>query len=306
MSTIEDIQYSGSDGDADKSGHLLDLYLPKATEPVPVVIWTMGSGFTAPAGRIAGDIFSRQFGPHGYAVAAVAVRGSGQAQFPAQQDDTLDAVSFLRRNAATYGLDAGRFAYVGHSSGGWSAAVAGTQGSGDSAVQAAIALSSPTDIGNMDRQALPDAAHRVAVRGPGGGAGLNSFDGRHEAAESPEGRLIGGRVSAHPGRAAAASPALHVTPDGPPFLIVHGTEDEYVPFAQGTTLYTALQAAGRDVTFVTLSGGNHLDAIPPWNLGAAQSATRAHSRNGEPPVITPVIGDGWSVLVDFVNAHLRA
>lgn len=60
------------------------------------------------------------------------------------------------------------------------------------------------------------------------------------------------------------------------------------------------------VTFVTLAGGNHLDAIPPWNFGAAQSATRTHSRDGEPPVITPVIGDGWSVLVDFVNAHLRA
>ncbi|WP_157997717.1 alpha/beta hydrolase [Mycobacteroides stephanolepidis] len=304
---VRDIQYSESVDTIDDSGNLLDLYLPDGADgPVPLVIWTMGSGFTAPSGRDAGEKFAAQLLPHGYAVAAVAVRGSYQAQFPAQKHDTLDAVAFLRSNAAQYSLDPGRFAYIGHSSGGWSAAVAGTAGHGESAVNAVIALSAPTDIAAMDRQALPDAGQRIAAGRVESDAldVLPAFDGRHEAAGSPEGMLLGGSVSSRRDKAAAASPALHVTPEGPPFLIVHGTEDEYVPFAQGATLYRALADAGRDVTFVVLAGGNHSASLPPWESQVVQKATQTQSVGCRATLTSRVSGDGWSQILSFLDKHL--
>lgn len=305
---LRDIQYSGPEHTADSSGHLLDLYLPDTGTPAPLVIWTMGSGFTAPSGRSEGEKFAAELLPWGFAVAAVAVRGSYQAQFPAQRQDTLDAVSFLRHNAAQYGLDPARFAYIGHSSGGWSAAVAGIEGIDDSAVQAVIALSAPTDIAAMDRQALPDAAYRIALSPTESGFPdpLPTFDGRHDSASSPEGLFLGEQVSSLPGKAAAASPAFHVRPDGPPFLIVHGTEDEYVPFAQGATLYRALADAGRDVTFIVLAGANHVASIPPWDRQAAGKATETHSRGGQPAKTAEVVDDGWPSIRRFLEKHLQA
>jgi acetyl esterase/lipase len=308
MRVVKDVQYVGGADDADKSGHLLDLYLPEgASKAVPLAIWTNGSAFLFPAGRERGDLVANRVVPRGYAVAAVAVRGTGQAPFPAQRDDTLAAVAFLRRNAARYGLDPARFAYIGHSSGGWSSAVAGVEGSGDSAVQAAVALSPETDIAAAAKEACPDDMWRIAEEQRRTNLpGVPGFRGDHEAADSPEGKFLGGPVSEHMDEAAAASPALHVGPAGPPFLIVHGTEDEYVPFAQGTTLYFALKRAGRDVVFVTLPGANHRDTLPPWPAGSVKKATVAHSTGGGLPEVVPMAGDGWDVILDFLDAHLKA
>ncbi|ADG96783.1 phospholipase/Carboxylesterase [Segniliparus rotundus DSM 44985] len=307
MRVVKDVQYAGGAADADRSGHMLDLYLPQgAAKAVPLVIWTNGSAFLFPAGRDRGDLFANRLVPRGYAVAAVAVRGSGQATFPAQRDDTLAAVAFLRRNAAQYGLDPARFAYMGHSSGGWSSAVAGVEGSGESAVQAAVALSPVTDVAATAKEALPDDMWRIAEEQRRSNVpGVPGFRGDHEAADSPEGKFLGGRVSDNMDKAAAASPALHVAPAGPPFLIVHGTEDEYVPFAQGTTLYFALKQAGRDVTFVMLPGASHRATLPPWSAESVKNATSAHSTGGRTPDVSAVSGDGWDVILGFLDAHLK-
>jgi len=66
--------------------------------------------------------------PHGFAVAAVAVRSSSQATFPAQVHDGKAAVRWLRAHARRYHLDPGRFAAMGNSSGGWLAAMLGDTG----------------------------------------------------------------------------------------------------------------------------------------------------------------------------------
>ena len=88
--------------------------------------------------------------PAGYAVAAVAIRSSRQARFPAQGHDIMAAVRWLRANAARYRLDPAHIGIVGESSGGWTAAMAavtgdvpeleGTEGTTgvSSAVQAAV------------------------------------------------------------------------------------------------------------------------------------------------------------------------
>lgn len=73
-------------------------------------------------------MLAQHFTPHGFAVAAVAVRSSSQATFPAQVHDGKAAVRWLRAHALRYHLDPGRFAVMGNSSGGWLASMLGVTG----------------------------------------------------------------------------------------------------------------------------------------------------------------------------------
>ena len=54
----------------------------------------------------------------------------------------------------------------------------------------------------------------------------------------------------------------YISPDDPPFLIVHGTKDDLVPLEQSELLEVALRKAGVDVTLVKIEGGGHVFAGP--------------------------------------------
>ena len=49
----------------------------------------------------------------------------------------------------------------------------------------------------------------------------------------------------------------YVTPNAPPFLIMHGLADSSVPHGQSVLLYEALAAAGNDVTLRLIDGLPH-------------------------------------------------
>jgi dipeptidyl aminopeptidase/acylaminoacyl peptidase len=55
-----------------------------------------------------------------------------------------------------------------------------------------------------------------------------------------------------------ASPVTHVTPEAPPFLIVHGTADWVVPYSQSEQLAAALQDVEVDVRLVPVEGAHHI------------------------------------------------
>ena len=52
-------------------------------------------------------------------------------------------------------------------------------------------------------------------------------------------------------------PKSYITPQVPPFLILHGTEDPVVPFEQGQMFYDALIAQKIDAKLVALEGEGH-------------------------------------------------
>jgi acetyl esterase/lipase len=79
----------------------------------------------------------------------------------------------------------------------------------------------------------------------------------HDAADSPESKLVGGPIQDHPEEVARANPITYVRPDAPPFLIVHGDQDPLVPHHQSQILAAALEDAGVPVTFYTVEGGGH-------------------------------------------------
>ena len=56
---------------------------------------------------------------------------------------------------------------------------------------------------------------------------------------------------------AAVSPVAHVHAGAPPFLLLHGTADTVVPYAQSELLAEALQAVGADVRLEPVPGAEH-------------------------------------------------
>ncbi len=99
---ITDIAYAPPQPPASQ-GHLLDLYLPTPVErPLPVVIWSRGSAWRAENGREEAEVGAAHLTPHGFAVAGVAIRSSGHAQFLADRAPQFaGGAGGIRANAGT-------------------------------------------------------------------------------------------------------------------------------------------------------------------------------------------------------------
>jgi acetyl esterase/lipase len=296
---------------AGSRGHLLDLHLPGHGDgPVPLVIWSHGSGWLHENGREGAEALAAILNPRGFAVAGVAIRSSAHARFPAQVHDVKAAIRWLRAHAERHGLDPERFAITGESSGAWAAAMAGVTADvpgldGDlgirgvsSTVQAVVAFYPPTDFLEMD-------AHMLQ--------GCMAFNARfrlgdcHADARSPESLLLGCAIGSCPDRVAAANPAAHVGRHAPPFLIVHGQRDLYVPWEQSALLYAALDRAGGDATFFALPHAGHGFAGDPQGLedpavtaGATVQRTEP-ARGGGPHAPAP----SWDFVARWLDARLR-
>ena len=73
----------------------------------------------------------------------------------------------------------------------------------------------------------------------------------------PYSRLIGVSLDADPKKTDAVSPVHYVSRDSPPMLILHGTHDALVPYAQSVELQSKLKESGVPVWLQTLPGSGH-------------------------------------------------
>jgi len=221
----------------------LDLYLPQAGGPVPVIVHVHGGGWRRGSRRhplpVLGADFYDSLVTQGFAVAAIDYRLSGEARFPAPLEDVRTAVGWVRDNSAAYGLDADRVFGWGDSSGGHLALLAALTGAN---VRGVVAWFPVTDL-----MAMPsDVADVGGVADPG--------------PESREAQFLGAPASSVPDLARQASPVTHVSADAPPILLIHGTVDDMVPAAQSIRLAEALGKAGATVELELVPGATHF-----WN-----------------------------------------
>jgi len=224
----------------------LDLYLPQTGQNWPLLIWVHGGAFRTGSKK---HQVPRSYFAEGYAVASINYRLSQHALFPAQIQDCKAAVRWLRANAERFGFDPDRIGVWGASAGGHLVAMLGTTGETESfeigenlhvssRVSAVADYFGPTDFCQMDAHSLPE------------GMG-------HDTADSPESELVGGPIQENKDRVAQANPITYITPNAPPFLIVHGDQDPLVPHHQSRLLEEALKRAGVPVQFYTVKGGGH-------------------------------------------------
>jgi acetyl esterase/lipase len=232
----------------------LDLYLPEkaAEKPLPLIVhihgggWRGGSKFPCAVAGMVGK---------GYVVASIEYRFSDKAIFPAQIQDCQAAIRWLRANSQKYNIDSDHVGVVGGSAGGHLSALVATAG-GKKAfpmiggnedqsdrVQCVCNIFGPADFSTVMQQAADDKNVK------------NIF--QFNSPGDPYSLLIGESLNSDKVKTDAVSPVKYVSEDNPPMLILHGTHDALVPYAQSEQLAAALKEKGVDVWLQTLPGAGH-------------------------------------------------
>jgi acetyl esterase/lipase len=309
VTVVRDLAYGPS-----VPGNLLDLYLPeqRGTAKLPLVIWHSGSAWFSNQvkGSVGAVDVAEEFTARGYAVASINVRSSFDARFPAQGFDVRAAIRYLRAHAAQYGIDPGRFAFMGNSSGGWSAAFAATTSDEltlpgetgvdgiSSAVQVAVPFFPPTDFLSMDSFAAANGLPMAPGIYP------------HDASTSPESQLIAcpGEVFPTqllsiqdcPAETEAADPSSYIEGSEIPLWVLHGLSDPLLPYNQSQLVYDTSTGEGNEAKFTLVpSAGHSVEDI----IDAQGATTRSTTRGGHERVVDGV-GPSWDDIEHFVHVHL--
>jgi acetyl esterase/lipase len=220
---------------------VLDLHLPAKETARAVLLWVHGGAWMG-GSRVMGQAIKMV--QHGYAVAAVQYRLSGEAVFPAQLHDLKGAMRWLRANAHRFGYNAERIV-------GW-----GASAGAHLACMLALTAGQPEYEGDVGG----NLEHSSALQGVIDYFGVTDFFAMtSRTAPDPVTGLLGYAKEERPEEARQAMPITYVRADAPPFLIVHGDIDPLVPHAQSDALHQALRAAGASSTLNTLPGALHED-----------------------------------------------
>jgi acetyl esterase/lipase len=221
----------------------LDLYVPeRGSGPWPLVIWVHGGAWQTGSKEACRALF---LSTRGFAVASINYRLVDAGHFPMQIEDCRAAIRYLRANAAKYRLDPDHFGVWGGSAGGHLVALLGTsaeetgwdQVGGDHGVSARVQAVCDF-FGHTDFVSLIEKRPFFP-------------------AEGPIARLMGGPPKEKLDVARKASAVTFVSKDDPPFLIVHGDQDQTVPLRQSQILADRLKEAGVDVTLLVVKNGQH-------------------------------------------------
>ena len=238
LGTVErDITYGTADGVDLK----MDIYYPEfATGAVPAVLYVHGGAWIqGDKSEGAGIAEIPKLRSRGYLVAAVNYRLAPDYKFPAQIEYVKCAVRFLRANAAAYGIDPARFGAWGGSAGGHLVALLGTTDA---------SAKFEGDAGYADESSRVQAV--VDMFGPIDLKALSLGDPRFLL-------VLFGTINRNAGIVKQANPITWVSSDDPPFLILHGENDELVPVSQSQILYDALLAKGIPATLVIVENAGH-------------------------------------------------
>jgi len=221
----------------------LDLLRPEGEErPLPAVIAFAGwTDDERAALRPAVEYLAGM----GFIVAIVAYRPAPRWIFPAQLEDARAAVAWVRDNAVKCGIDPHRCFLLGVSAGGQLAGLLGTREETAEQFAGVILIAAPTDFTALP----PGLKAKIAMR-----------------------MYLGAEQDERPDLYAAASPITFVSAGDPPFLIVHGEKDDYVPQAQAIRLTEALRAKKVPAKLLTLPEIGH--ELPALNAPAGIATLR--------------------------------
>lgn len=171
----------------------------------------------------------------GYAVAAISYRLAPRFSWPAQRDDILQAVGWLKAHAAELAIDPQRLVLFGRSAGGNLAESAG-YAARDPAIRGVAAFYAPADLNY---------------------AWENSKEGDVLDPLRLLRQFLGGSPTEVPAAYAAAGGYHLVSPATPPTLLVHGAIDTLVWHRQSERLAAKLTTAGVPHFFLSLPWATH-------------------------------------------------
>jgi len=233
--------------DIKQVAHVYELE-PRA-EQRPGVVFFHGGGLVD--GTPLWDMeWAKAIAEHGFVTFMAGYRlfdlDSGAHAWPTQLHDAQRAIRWVRAHADEFNVDPERVCAAGYSAGGYLVGLLGTLDAPEG--------SDPDLAGYPSR---PDCV----VMGAGDGDLTvpypeQYFDG--VLVGDVMAAWLGGTIDDVPEVWAAASPAHNIDAATPPFLVVHGADDEYTPVDMARSFADAMEKAGRDVEYLELPGG-HMD-----------------------------------------------
>ncbi|MBA4385682.1 MAG: hypothetical protein C0410_13165 [Anaerolinea sp.] len=219
----------------------MDIYYPSTYESKwPVAMYVHGGGWRSgdkTQGIRMQDV--EELRKSGFLVVSVNYRLAPEYKFPAMIEDVKCAVRYLRAYSDEYNLDAQHIGVWGSSAGGHLVALLGTSD-----------VSAGWDVGEyLDQSSRVQAV--VDLYGP------TDFTQKFEGGDAEIQHEVFGMNKYIEAFALAASPVYYVTPDDPPFLMMHGAEDTLVPVSQSQILNERLQQAGVQSELVVVQNAGH-------------------------------------------------
>ena len=219
---------------ADNLPQTMDVYFPEAGGPWPVLVYVHGGAWMH-GDKSEAAMFARGMTSQEYLVVSINYSLYPAGRYPAMIQDVKCAIRALRANAANYNLDPNRLGVMGVSAGGHLVSLVGTSDESagtdvgeylgqSSRVQAVVAMAPVTDL----TRSFPNADIEL-MRQVGFG----------------EDNIV------------EASPVSHVTPDDPPFLLIHGDRDDLVPVEQSQLMFDRLVQAGVPAQLIIVRNAGH-------------------------------------------------
>ena len=245
---VSDITYAQVDSwyDHCRRDLKLDLIYPEdmSDKRYPCIVWICGGGWMR-MDKSAHLSYLSTLAHQGFVVCSVEYRTSNEGCYPMQIEDVKAAIRYLRAHADRYRIDKEHFGAMGESAGGFLTCMAaldhdkardvGEYLEESSSIQAACPWYPPTNLSTF------------------------KYKDAEECAASMESLLLGYNIMRNIKEAYNSSPVSKVTKDAPPFLIIHGINDQTVPFEQSEELYDKLIENGCDADLIALEGADHAD-----------------------------------------------
>jgi alpha-L-fucosidase 2 len=246
-------------GEAGGETLTMDYYAPKVAGVHPVAIIIHGGGYQRGNSKSGSEAYCGDFlAPAGYAVFSINYRLAPKYPYPDMVQDVEQSVRFIRQNAARWNTNPNQIALVGGSAGGFLSNMVGLLNAPGAEVQAVVTLYAQSSFAtvplNKDVHALLDPLIRQ----------------KGEAAALQE-----------------ASPITYVKKGDPPFLLIQGDKDEYIPYTEDTNLQTALEKVGVRCGIIRIPGGMHgtgswnkLPNVPDWEREMVEWLNARFGRTG--------------------------
>lgn len=210
----------------------LDANIPDGKGPFPTAILVHGGGF------IRGDkqsYIKPIFEPltrANFTWFTINYRLAPQHRYPACVEDVETAIRWVKAHAKQYKVDPDRIALIGESAGGHLVSLVGARGEGKTRVAAVVPFYAPHDL-----------EYQVASKTLG--ESLKSLFGITELNDATA-RIL------HD-----ASPSSYVKRGMPPYLLIHGTKDEQVPYDQSVRFLALMKATENRCELFTIPDGRH-------------------------------------------------
>lgn len=240
--SFKDVAYDDED-----AAQKLDVYLAESDAPLPAMIFIHGGGWRGGSKNAVPGWLLNAVREKWLSVISVEYRFTNVAPHPAQVNDCLRAIQFVRHNAAKWKIDPQRIGVTGGSAGGhlslWVALHDDTADRDatdpvrrqSSRVACAVSFAGPTDWSLLERLEHKHPAYRQLLGyEPGTPAGEMDSEAKTDV-----------------------SPISFASKDDPPVMQVHGDKDDIVPIAHARNLDERLKRLGVETELVIIAGANH-------------------------------------------------